>query len=592
MFQNLMDRLALRTAIGGQYESRTLRRRYEDQYGIQVGMYTIGAFDRWRVPLGTKIGRYCSLARTARLIEADHPVDNLTTHPFLYLPAFGVISHSLKTEPQVVEDDVWIGHNATILPSCKRIGRGAVIGAGSIVMANVPRYAIISGDPAKLVRFRFRAAVRAAIEATKWWELDKERLAAGLKAAPDFATKVDVESAKAFYRAVYGMEMPAEQSHELATEPLLPKVFRGQLTPIIRREWPAFDEADYNTPLSDLALDSFALINLRVGFESLVGTQIHDSAWGSLSRLEELVGERDPSIVAPAVEADLPENNPAPSAVTGPTTDRSFGNSRETRSYFLNMPQMALKGLSEAWFLKEIGDIHWSILLRSLRTTSSALTDAAGERLYATFTRIRYKFSAPLTAFNENDPLTIAMSEERYGAGLFFGKADIHGPGGHAVAELMTTFSKYGEAGVNTSLLKGTPVVFRGFPIPELPNLPEIGQSYRERRSGVLSEPLFETEYEQLPPHDINGVGLLYFAAYPSIAEIGILKYAGRHFAFDFSVQERDVMYFANAEPDEILIVKLHEWELRDRQIRYEASLSRKSDGKTMALITATKVRI
>ena len=50
--------------------------------------------------------------------------------------------------PLVIEDDVWIGHNVILLPNCRFIGRGAVIGAGAIVTKDVERYAIVAGNPA------------------------------------------------------------------------------------------------------------------------------------------------------------------------------------------------------------------------------------------------------------------------------------------------------------------------------------------------------------------------------------------------------------------------------------------------------------
>ena len=53
----------------------------------------------------------------------------------------------------IVGDDVWIGANATILPGVK-IGKGAVIGAGSVVTKDVKEYAIVAGVPAKHVRYR------------------------------------------------------------------------------------------------------------------------------------------------------------------------------------------------------------------------------------------------------------------------------------------------------------------------------------------------------------------------------------------------------------------------------------------------------
>lgn len=58
-----------------------------------------------------------------------------------------------KTELHIA-GDVWIGARAIILPGCKRIGHGAIIGAGSVVTKDVPDYAIVGGNPAKVIRFR------------------------------------------------------------------------------------------------------------------------------------------------------------------------------------------------------------------------------------------------------------------------------------------------------------------------------------------------------------------------------------------------------------------------------------------------------
>ena len=53
----------------------------------------------------------------------------------------------------VIDDDVWIGGNVIILPG-KHIGKGSIIGAGSVITKDVPEYAIVGGNPAKIIRFR------------------------------------------------------------------------------------------------------------------------------------------------------------------------------------------------------------------------------------------------------------------------------------------------------------------------------------------------------------------------------------------------------------------------------------------------------
>ncbi len=53
--------------------------------------------------------------------------------------------------PKTVADDAWIGMRAVIMPQCRRIGRGAVIGAGAIVVHDVPPGAIVAGNPARII---------------------------------------------------------------------------------------------------------------------------------------------------------------------------------------------------------------------------------------------------------------------------------------------------------------------------------------------------------------------------------------------------------------------------------------------------------
>jgi acetyltransferase-like isoleucine patch superfamily enzyme len=63
----------------------------------------------------------------------------------------------------VIEDDVWVGTRAVILRGVT-IGRGAVIGAGAVVTKSVPPYAIVAGNPARVVRFRWDVATILAHE--------------------------------------------------------------------------------------------------------------------------------------------------------------------------------------------------------------------------------------------------------------------------------------------------------------------------------------------------------------------------------------------------------------------------------------------
>lgn len=162
-----------------QHDNTALRAYFRERYRIDVGMQSYGCFDQWRMPGPIRIGRYCSIASTVRSAPINHPVDAMTTHPALYERKFGVVDTDIHWDAVLdIGDDVWIGHNVMILPGCKNIGRGAVVGAGAIVTKDVPAYAIVAGNPARKLRDRFAPELVAALEASRWWELDPPELRA------------------------------------------------------------------------------------------------------------------------------------------------------------------------------------------------------------------------------------------------------------------------------------------------------------------------------------------------------------------------------------------------------------------------------
>ena len=159
-----------------QFTSRRLRDIFFGRFDVEVGNYSYGCFDAERIRGPVKIGRYCSIAESVRIIDANHPVANISTHPYFYDPTFGVVQNSqIRARKLVIEDDVWIGHNCVILPGCCHIGRGSVIGAGSIVTKDVDAYMIVGGVPARSIRSRFDLSTSARIEASQWWLLEPEQ---------------------------------------------------------------------------------------------------------------------------------------------------------------------------------------------------------------------------------------------------------------------------------------------------------------------------------------------------------------------------------------------------------------------------------
>lgn len=126
-----------------------------------------------------RIGNYCSFAPEIKIFRANHPYSKFTTHPITYEPALGYRGKNVDLIylPLEIGHDVWIGANAIVLPGVSRIGNGAVIGAGSVVTKDVEPYEIVVGNPARPIRKRFSDAQIAALEKSRWWEMDRHELA-------------------------------------------------------------------------------------------------------------------------------------------------------------------------------------------------------------------------------------------------------------------------------------------------------------------------------------------------------------------------------------------------------------------------------
>jgi virginiamycin A acetyltransferase len=168
---------------GGEFRSRTLRRIFARYWDVEIGMYTHGGcFVPWMVDPKTKIGRYCSIASGVRIINHNHPLAFKGTSGLFFNPLFGVSERWLiEHRPLEVGNDVWIGANAVIMPEVNRIGDGAVIGAGAVVNRDIPPYAVVLGNPARVIKFRFPDDVIARLLEEKWWEQDIDEIAQHLE---------------------------------------------------------------------------------------------------------------------------------------------------------------------------------------------------------------------------------------------------------------------------------------------------------------------------------------------------------------------------------------------------------------------------
>jgi acetyltransferase-like isoleucine patch superfamily enzyme len=162
---------------GGGHFSRTIRRIFSVYHQVDIGMYTSGPcyYLPHLFPAGTKIGRYSGVyEETVRIFTVNHPLDRISTHAIFYNPKLGYAKKEvdIKRRGMTIGNDVFIGHNVTVLPGVNRIGDGALIGAGSVVTRDVPDFAIVVGNPAKILRYRFSRETQEKIKSSKWWEKD------------------------------------------------------------------------------------------------------------------------------------------------------------------------------------------------------------------------------------------------------------------------------------------------------------------------------------------------------------------------------------------------------------------------------------
>ena len=151
--------------------------RYE-KYKIGVGTYGTPYIYDWSQETILTIGNYCSIGgNVSILLGGEHQTDWVTTYPFSGLNQDMItLKKDNNSKGDVfIGNDVWIGNNVTIL-SGVNIGNGAVIGAGSIVTKDIPDYAIVGGNPAKIIRYRFKSEQIKSLLEIAWWDWPIEEI--------------------------------------------------------------------------------------------------------------------------------------------------------------------------------------------------------------------------------------------------------------------------------------------------------------------------------------------------------------------------------------------------------------------------------
>jgi acetyltransferase-like isoleucine patch superfamily enzyme len=153
---------------------------------LNVGRHTYGheaiEIRHWGEQATLTIGSFCSIAdRVMVYLGGNHRVDWITTYPF---PAFadhwetarGIEGHPATNGDVTIGNDVWVGSGATIM-SGVTVGDGAALATGCVVTKDVEPYAIVGGNPARLIRHRFAPEIVERLLEISWWEWSDERIA-------------------------------------------------------------------------------------------------------------------------------------------------------------------------------------------------------------------------------------------------------------------------------------------------------------------------------------------------------------------------------------------------------------------------------
>jgi virginiamycin A acetyltransferase len=151
---------------------------------------TIGAFSyaRSNLHLSVLIGRYCSIGPELAFTLDQHPTDWVSTSPLLYedgstmlnryvqdraAPAPAPHDFDRRIKLTTIGNDVWIGMRV-VIRSGVSIGDGAVVAAGTVVVRDVPPYAVVAGVPARIIRYRFTPDLIGRLQACAWWRFGPE----------------------------------------------------------------------------------------------------------------------------------------------------------------------------------------------------------------------------------------------------------------------------------------------------------------------------------------------------------------------------------------------------------------------------------
>ena len=157
---------------------------------IGRGSYIVNASIQSGLPTNLHIGQFCSIATNITfMLQIDKDYSRVSTSSDqLVAPLPNTIlrsPHIIKGQI-ILQNDVWVGHNATIMGGVI-VGNGAIVSTNAHVVKSVPPYAIVGGNPAKVIKYRFTEEQIADLLEIAWWNWSDQEI---MERKPDFSIPI------------------------------------------------------------------------------------------------------------------------------------------------------------------------------------------------------------------------------------------------------------------------------------------------------------------------------------------------------------------------------------------------------------------
>jgi probable biosynthetic protein (TIGR04098 family) len=553
---------------------------------LRIGSYTYIGQCSFNIAHSIVIGEHCLVASGVHIQDLDgHPLDAELRRAGNPTPPEGI-------KPVRIGDVAWIGRGALILKGVT-VGERAVVAAMSMVAEDVPADTLVAGNPARAVKL-----------------LNRRQQPGSPETMSPIADKSSHDPLAS---------MPAAHN---AIETRIKKVVAelARLSP---------SEIDVTRWVDCYGIDSLRLLLLRESLEGELDVHFSDSIWLSFRSMAEIADytwRRKSERIYPLspVTISAPQTAQSPPAYLGRRYTRSGGLYADIE---IGMPLTGRNNLAEGPLLQHLGALRWAHLSELSGVRTRNISDAEGNRLYATFFFVDVQFPAnrPMASYTPDDRIKAAGDLRRFGTSMLDGSFYLLPPDTLELDEIPSSKDPRAWSDVPRVRLSNVFVMQLrdaehlqqsrpanlGFQrIPEMADPPDSYLLVKDaEREGHFAPP--PEDYTRLTPapvsvrhkldpdRDVNGAGLVYFAHYPvflDIAERQVLQAAGVPLSEKLinrrTLLRRRGAYLGNASAFDTLLIEVEPWidsRAEPTRLWVNFRMRRVSDGRLMMISTAEK---